>query len=226
MKKDADLSLLAGGRGCGKTTFLKEYMKDRKRIIALDPMDDMNLKGFKRITKIKGKNSIASHIQANWHKGYKIQVPTGHRNQNCQEFMVELIKALIVIQGKYKKNERGQVGKEITLVIDEAHKFIPNPPHGELLDHLDDFINLGRHYGVDCVAATQSVVKIWTEYRKSAMKYYFFRQGDHNDIDTVVSLIGRVNRPDLVSLKTHEYLKMDKTEGLTVTKSKNKANFK
>lgn len=226
MKKDADLTLLAGGRGSGKTTFLREYMKDRKRVIALDPMDDMGLKGFKRLKRITGKNGIAAHIKANWEKGYKIQVPTGHRAGECQAYMMELVQALFIIQADYKAGKRSAKGKEITLVIDEAHKFIPNPPRDSLHTCLDDFINLGRHYGVDCVAASQSVVKIWTEYRKSAMHHYFFRQGDHNDIDTITSMIGRANKEKLLELKTHEYLHLDKTQGLHVEQGKNKAKFK
>lgn len=225
MKKDAELTNLSGGRGSGKTTFMREYIEDKKRVIVLDPMDDMGMKGFKRIKAITGKNSIASHIKDNWDKGFKIVVPTGHHDSECQAYLMKLKQALFVIQKPYKDGNRAMKGKEICLCIDEAHKFIPNPPNGDLKPCLDDLLALGRHYGIEIVAASQRIVKVWTEYRGNAMQHYFFRQGDHNDIATIISMIGRDKHEDLMGLQAHEYLHLDKTKGLHVSKGKNKCNF-
>lgn len=223
MKKDAELILLSGGRGCGKTTQMREKLQDKKRVIALDPMQDLGLKGF---TELKTIGGILRHIKRNWNTGFKISVPTGHNPARCQAFFVQLSKALFMVQTPYKEKNPNMVGKEIWLGIDEVHKFIPNPPSDEVASVVQDFIDVGRHYGINMIGATQRIVKVWTEYRGNCMKNLFFRQADHNDIDNILRMIGRDKKDDLLALKTHEFIMLDRANGLEITKGKNKANFK
>jgi len=223
MKKDAEVTGLWGGRGSGKTTWMREKLEQKKRVIVLDPMDDIKLTGFKRVRTLQ---SVYKIIKSQWNTGFKIILVTGHSDAKCQAMMMELNRGLFKIQKPYKDNQRGMKGKEITLAIDEAHKFIPNPPHGDLIEPLNDLIALGRHYGIELIGASQRIVKVWTEFRGNAMHHYFFRQGDHNDIDTISSMIGRQNKEKLLSLQTHEYLHLNKLKGLNVIEGKNKANFK
>lgn len=223
MKKDAEVKIVTGGRGSGKTTWMSEYLKGKNRVLVLDPMDDINLSGY---TKLSTTLGVYQHIKKNWNKGFKIIFTTGHRDEHCQNIMNELCRGLFMIMQPYKDGNKDMIGKEITFAIDEAHKFIPNPPNGDLKGRLQDMISLGRHYGIEMICATQRIVKLWTEARGNAMHHYFFRQGDHNDIDTISAMIGRENKINLLELETHEYLHLDKTKGLHVLKGRNIANFK
>ena len=223
MKKDAEIIGLWGGRGSGKTTWMRENLEKKNRVIVLDPMDDIKLKGFKRVRSLQ---AVYKLIKQQWNTGFKIILVTGHSDAKCQGIMVELNRALFQIMQPYKQSKKGMAGKEITLAIDEAHKFIPNPPHGDLIEPLNDLIALGRHYGVEIIGASQRIVKVWTEFRGNAMHHYFFRQGDHNDIDTISSMIGRQNKEKLLNLQTHHYLHLNKLQGLNVIQGKNKADFR
>lgn len=222
MKKDADITVIVGGRGSGKTTCMREKLEKAPRAIVFDPMNDINLKGYTRLKTVRG---VYDHIKKNWNNGFRIILETGHRPAQCQAIMARFCIDLFKIQAPYKAGRADMRGKEIILAIDEAHKFIPNPPSGELELALVDMIDLGRHYGIEMICASQRIVKLWTNLRGSAMQYYFFRQGDHNDIDTISAIIGRENKQKLLNLKTHEFLHLDKNQGLQVLMGKNKAKF-
>lgn len=216
--KDAEIIMISGGRGSGKTTRCIELMETRDRVIVLDPTGSFQARGYKRVHSLK---AVYQAVKSGWGTGFKIVLATPSGEGQCIALMQSLSRALFVIQRPYYdfKDKR-----KITLVLDEAHKFFPNrrltPSEQE---PLEDIIALGRHYGIEMIAATQRLAKMWTEYRGNASQSYFFMQGDHTDFSAVLSIIGNPYKDKLRGLKVHEYL--HKGQGLTVTSGKNKAKF-
>lgn len=224
MKKDAELVCITGARGSGKTTCQIEMIADRERVIFLDPMDNLRDKTFKTVRNIR---EMLIEIRNGWHSGFKIRFVTGHRESACFNLMMNLAVALFVVMKPYKQNRRDMKGKEITLVIDEAHKFFPNKNYtDEEKEPLEDFITLGRHYGIACIAASQRLAKIWPDFRGNCDKQYFFAQGDAIDVTRALETLGREHKPQLLDLRAHEYLLKSRVAGAQIIKGRNEAKFK
>lgn len=219
MKKDAEIIMISGGRGSGKTTRQIELMEGRDRVIVLDPIGSFKARGFKSVNNL---TALYREMRAGWNTGFRVIVRTPSSEAGCVQLMQQLSRALFKIQEPYY---RGRDKRKVTLVLDEAHKYFPNrrmtPKEQE---PLEDIIALGRHYGIEMIAATQRLAKVWTEYRGNASQSYFFMQGDHTDYAAVLSIIGNEHREALRGLVVHEYL--HKGQGMTITKGRNAARFK
>lgn len=219
MKKDAEIIGIWGCRGSGKTTRQIELMEGRDRVIVLDPLNSFKAKGF---TRVRSLNALYKAMRAGWSTGFKLILSTGSSEEQCLAVMRQLSIDLFTIQKFYYAEKDS---RKITLVLDEAHKFFPNrrmtPAEQEPLENI---ICLGRHYGIEMLAASQRLAKVWTEYRGNCSQHYFFMQGDHTDISAVLSIIGADRRDELRGLQTHEY--MHKGQGWNITKGRNKARFK
>lgn len=224
MKKDAEQVGIWGCKGSGKTTRQKEMIEGRKRVIVLDPMDNFGGKGYRRVTSIP---AMRAAIQAGWYNGFHLVIPTGHHEAQCLVFMRKLVPVLFLVQKPYYEGKRFMVGHEITLVIDEAHKFFPNRTMTpEQQEPLEDIIALGRHYGIEMLAASQRTANVWTDYRGNCDKQYFFAQGDHTDIASALKSIGTEHRAALMDLRAHEYLLKSRSAGSKVVKGRNIAKFR
>lgn len=224
MKKDAELVCITGARGSGKTTRQMEMIRDRERVIILDPLNVFGGKGYKLVTNVR---AMLIEIRNGWHTGFKIRFVTGHREAECLELMRQIVKALFVVMKPYYQNRRDMKGKEITLVIDEAHKFFPNKNFtAEEKEEIEDFVTLGRHYGIACIAASQRLAKIWPDFRGNCDKQYFLAQGDAIDVTRALETLGRENKALLLDLRAHEYLLKSRDAGAQIIKGRNEARFK
>lgn len=221
MKKDAEIIGIWGARGSGKTTRQKELLRERERVIVLDPMGNFQARGFKVISTLPALWKI---IKAGWNTGFRVIVRTGHHESACIAFMQRLTRGLFIVQGPYKAEKDSRT---ICLVIDEVQKFFPNrrmePKEQE---PLEDMIALGRHYGIEIIAASQRLAKVWTEFRGNASQHYFFSAADHTDLQAVGQVIGPKNRELVAGLRVHEYLHFSRSAGGAIVRGKNKADFK
>jgi DNA helicase HerA-like ATPase len=219
VNKDAEIILVTGGRGSGKTTRQIELTRGHDRVIVLDPIGSYKAQGFRTVRTLK---EVYKAIKAGWHTGFKLILRTPSDEAGCIAVMKELAAALFIIQKPYYS---GRDKRKIMLVIDEAHKFFPNRRMAPIeQEPLENIIALGRHYGIEMIAASQRIAKVWTEYRGNCSQSYFFMQGDHTDFSAVLSIIGNEHREALRGLKVHEYL--HKGQGLNVAKGRNAAKFR
>lgn len=218
MKKDAEAIGCWGCRGSGKTTRQIELIDGKNRVIVLDPIGSFKAKGFKHV---RGLQHLYKEIKAGWNTGFKLILRTPNTEAECLAVMRILARDLFLIQRPYYL---GKDKRKITLVLDEAQKFFPNrrmtPAEQEPLENL---IALGRHYGIEMIAASQRLAKVWTEYRGNCSQHYFFMQGDHTDFTAVLSIIGNEHRGALRGLQVHEYL--HKGQGFKISKGRNQARF-
>lgn len=218
MKKDAELINIAGARGSGKTTRQIELIEGRDRVIVLDPMGTFKHTGFITVGSLP---SMYRKIKEGWHSGFKIYMHTPATEIACTEIMKKLAKDLFQIQQPYKV---GRDKRKLTVVIDEAHKFFPNRQMSpEEQEKLEDILALGRHYGIEMIAATQRLSKLWTEYRGNSTQSYFFAQGSSADIQAVLSIIGNEYRDTLRNLEVHDYI--HKGHGMNITTGRNNCNW-
>lgn len=223
MKRDAGRIGIWGCSGSGKTTRQKEMVETRTRVIALDPKGTSFTRGFKRCTSLQ---AVYREIREGWNTGFKIQVPTGMKKADCLAVIAQIVPALFCIQQPYIDGKRGMAGKEISLVIDEADLFFPNKfTPDDVQEQIDHLTRRGREWGIEVIAASQRLAQVATTFRGNCTEHYFLSQGDHNDIDAVLSMIGRQHKESLLGLKAHEYLHKSMEIGGAVRKGKNTSKF-
>lgn len=226
MKRDAGRIGIWGCSGSGKSTRQSEMVATRRRVIALDPKGTSFNRGFKVCTSLRGKGGVYDTVKKNWHKGFKIKINTGLDGDVCLAIIQEIVPALFLIQQPYIQGAAGMEGKEISLVIDEADLFFPNRSAARGAQvQIDHLTRRGREYGIEVIAASQRLAQVATTFRGNCTEHYFLAQGDHNDLDAVLSMIGRKYDAELRGLRAHEYLHKSMEIGGEIRKGKNTSKF-
>ena len=217
MKKDARKIGVWGGTGSGKSTRVKEIIRDNSRVIVIDPIGDYQQeKGFRCYTTIKG---LYKAIKAGWNTGFRA-VLVVQRGQDPQRVLEELAEGLFKIQTPYKF---GVEGREITLVVEEMSLSYPERTLGQGERSFLELVNLGRHYGVEIMGVSQRIAEVKKNFVGNCSEHFFFRLGSAADRNAVTAIIGTEHKQDLMALQTHEYLHF--SQGKT-TKGKNEAKFR
>ena len=215
MKKDAKIIGVWGGRGSGKSTRIKEIVKALPRVIVIDPTGEyMREKGFVSYKTLKG---MYRGIRDNWNKGFKVSLNLSEVMD--KEAIVRQISTDLLVMQKAYFDERDT--RKITLVIDEMSLCVPNrtmkPDEREFLQ----LCNLGRHYGVEIIGASQRLAQVHTDFRGNTAENYYLRMMEHVDIQAAKRSIGD-QAAKLPTLAPHNYLHFT-SEG--VKAGKNKADF-
>lgn len=220
MNKDAKIIGIWGGRGSGKSTKIKEYIKSQdlrhyRGIIALDPLGEYKDEGFSEVTTLK--RGLYPKIKKSWNKPFCFSVNLMH-NPDPAGLLRDLSEGLFAIQEPYKA---GRTNKKIMLVLDEMSLLVPNstmkPDERQFLNAC----NLGRHYGIEIIGASQRLAQVHTDFRGNCAEHYFFRMAQAVDLGAAQKVIGKRSE-ELAGLAPHEYLHWSDSG---IKKGKNRATF-
>ena len=217
MKKDAGKIGVWGGTGSGKSTRVKEIIKTNKRVIVIDPIGDyQHEKGFKTYKTLRG---LYQAVKQGWNTGFRA-VLIVQRGENPQEMLEQLSEGLFKIQQRYYENK---CNKPITLVVEEMSLCYPERTLGKGERSFLELVNLGRHYGIEIIGVSQRIAEVKKNFVGNCSEHFFFRLGSASDRNAVTGIIGTEYKSEITSLQTHQYISF--AQG-SVTKGKNKANFK
>lgn len=192
---DAKRIGIFGASGSGKTTKAMEIVKNVKRVVFYDVLDDLKFKKFETLPELK------RYIMANYARGFKIRfVPS--LVKACQD-LSELCEFLQVLQEPYKQ---GTLQTQITLFVDELdHSFPLNT--GKRLN--PGFYNLclrGRHYGINLVGVSQRMSFVDLPFRANLSDLFIFRLADYNDLSTATAILGKPYKSTLQALPNYKYI--------------------
>lgn len=215
MKKDAKIIGVWGGRGSGKSTRIKELVRSETRVIVIDPTGEYKReRGFTSYKTVKG---MYRGIRDAWVSGFKVALDLSEIMD--KESVVRQVSVDLLTMQKAYFEERDS--RKIILVIDEMSLCVPNrtmkPTEREFLQ----LCNLGRHYGVEIIGASQRLAQVHTDFRGNTAENYYLRMMEHVDIQAAKRSIGE-QAAKLPTLAPHNYLHFT-TEGLK--QGRNKANF-
>jgi len=221
MDKNANILGVWGGRGSGKSTRIKETLKDNKkysnRVVVFDPIGDYaDERGFRGYTTLK---SLYTALKRDWNKGFKF-VLIAQRGENPEVLLDQLANDLFTIQQPYRD---GKDGRQITLVVEEMALSYPERTLSKDQQSFKELINLGRHYGVNILGASQRMAEVKKNFVGNCAEHFFFRMGSHADYQSVSRIVGPEYTKKLRSLETHSYIKF--ANG-AISDGKNKCNFK
>lgn len=110
------------------------------------------------------------------------------------------------LQGAYYKTDGG-AGSPLTFAVDEMSVCYPlNVRDGHPFTEL---CNMGRHYGVRLIGATQRPAEIGATFRGNPKATYCFRLESDLDVDRMAKIMGLKDRQELRSLPVGHYLRFE-----------------
>ena len=187
-----------GASGSGKTTKALELVKDCKRLIVFDVLDDFTGK-FTRITNF---TFLKTFLIKNYAKGFRVAFvpPSG-----SEPFALsELCLFLKLLQRGYKE---GKHQVKICLFVDELNVSYPLGYHNRNPQNGFSFVNLqGRHYGINVVGVSQRPSLVCLPFRANLSDVFIFRMADFNDIKAAVQMFGSAYRQQILDLPNYKYL--------------------
>lgn len=216
MKKDAQIVGVWGGRGSGKSTCVKELVRDRDRLIVFDPIGDWEReRGYKGV---KDFSALLLALKKNWSQGFRF-VMTSPRGQDPRALLERLSMILFRVQEPYF---HGKDRRKITLVVEEMALSYPERTLGAKERSFMELCNLGRHYGVEIIGISQRVAEVKKNFVGNCAEHYFFRMGAAIDAQTATQFIGSRHKEALTGLRDHEYLRFSRGN---VERGRNRARF-
>lgn len=187
-----------GASGSGKTTKALELVKNCRRLIVFDSLDDFGgkLKRFDCLENIK------IYLIKNYIKGFKCcYVPAAGREPQELSALCEFLKDL---QKGFKFNQHAS---KLTLFVDELNLSYPlgisraQPQNGFTFLN-----NQGRHYGINVVGVSQRMSLVDLPFRANLSDLFIFRLADYNDIKAACAMIGNKYRENLLNLPRFRYI--------------------
>ena len=199
MIKNAERIGVYGRSGSGKSTYVKELLKNNNRVIVFDPLDEYcELKGF---IKAKTITDVKQMMRNRWAIGFKIAyLPTSGYEAEC---MHNLCKLLLQAQSLYKTGKDKRI---ITLVIEEMNLSFPDTKLPQKFNGFPEVCSRGRHYGIAVIGVSQRMAEVNTRFRGNCVRTILFPLQDHTDITTAVKIISPTNKSKLQNLKNHHYM--------------------
>lgn len=201
MKKDAKIIGVWGGRGSGKSTRIKELVRQNNRVIAVDPIGEYAEAGFQAYKTHQG---LYKGLRAAWNSGFRFSLDVSEA-QDMQGMFLKLSHDLRLIQKPYYD---GKDSRKITLVVDEMSLLVPNRSMAEGERDFLMLINVGRHYGIEIIGASQRLAQVHTDFRGNCAENYYFRTTAHVDKNAARQILGPSHADELGLLKPHQYIFM------------------
>lgn len=198
---DSEITCIFGRRRAGKSTKAKELLKERDRVVVLDPCDeyapDMR---FRRLRTIGG---VRACMRANWRKGFKIAyVPDGNEAAAAEEL------AALVWAAQAPFEHRA--GPELLLVLEEAGDSCPQDGRRHKRPALGRCIRRGRHRHIAIMAIAQGPALVDATLRRNAAETYYFALEFDADRAAVQKLFGRDTANEIAMLEDHHFLHVER----------------
>ncbi|MCM1323842.1 MAG: hypothetical protein NC218_06740 [Acetobacter sp.] len=209
LKQSARIGIF-GASGSGKTTLALGLVKNVKRVIYFDPLDDLPVKkSFSSIV------SLFDFIMKNYNKGFQVRY-TPH----FPAMIIELSKLCELIVNIQRQFKDGASNANITLFVDELDLSFPlNQSRVNPSNWFYFLCCRGRHYGVNIVGISQRMSLVDLPFRANLSDLFVFRLADFNDIDNAVKMIGKPYKDKIQSLANYQYVYKMRT-GVVVTVTK------
>lgn len=203
--EDAECISIFGRRGVGKTTLTMRLIRDARRVVVYDTMDQYSRlsKGFVRCTDLA---AVRDALIANWRTGYRIAYVTKGDHPRMLHGLTSLL---------WAAQERASA--KVKLVVEEMSKSYPVRQLPAVLTGMPQAVDQGRHRGIEIIATTQWPSLISLEYRMNCAETYVFSLGRATKLSDLRK-IDEEYAPEIRKLKPHTYLRFTDDK---VTKGRN-----
>lgn len=199
MIKDAELFLVVGRRGSGKSTLTKGLLKGRPKVVVFDPRNEYGAaSGW---TVAYTRTEVLKAMKRNWARGFHIAYVPEAGNE-----IEALHKLTLICWAAQSPYEDGRDTRKLTLVIEEADLSYPATALPRDLSGMQRVVNQGRHVGIEVIAVTQRPALISRNFRGNVATSYVFPLADEDDQIAVLKKLGSAWKERLRTLANHHCL--------------------
>lgn len=197
-----------GASGSGKTTKALDLVKDSRRLVVFDALDEFTGK-FPRKTNL---DELKVYLIKNYAKGFRVAyVPPFGSEPRALSDLCDFLRRL---QSGFKYNQHAA---KITLFVDELNRSFPlgysrqKPANGFCF-----VCNQGRHYGINVVGCSQRMSQVDMPFRANLSDLFVFRLADYNDIKCAVAMVGVPFKQQLLELPNYKYIYKNEQGGVVL----------
>lgn len=199
--KDAKRIAVFGASGSGKSTLTAQLTRDRRRVIAFDPLMDYAQK--RNYTKVSSVIELVRYLKGRWHGSfYAAYVP--RTGADYAKELHDISSVLMKLQQPYFD---GKDPRKITLIVEEMNLSYPVTGMKPSLMGFRDLCSRGRHFGIEIFGISQRMAEVNTNFRGNASEMYFLRLIEHNDITAAKATLGPQYASQLRSFPNFKFLK-------------------
>jgi DNA helicase HerA-like ATPase len=195
MNKDAEIAFICGRRGSGKSTKVKDLLRQAKRVVVIDPQNEYHAEGFARFSTWE---EIRTSIRRRRGKVFRLALVTADPDQ-VEKLLRYVLRPL---QTGYERH-----GQKVCLLIEEANLFY-HPRQADQRPEITAAILQGRHWGCEIIAVTQRPTLVHPNLRGGARTWSVFALDYDNDRREILSRAGRQYAEELRTLPPHTYLEL------------------
>lgn len=191
-----------GRSGSGKSSYVKQLIKGRKRLIIFDPLDEygpeLRIRSIAH-RKASDLDEVRKGMASDWRSFRIAYVPPSGKEPGA---LSALCKLLMAAQQPFKD---GKGGQQLTLVVEEMNLSFPNAGGMEKCPGFSEICSRGRHYGIEVIGVSQRIAEVNTRFRGNTTETVVLKQKGPRDIDAAAAELG-VPKTKVTPLKPLEYL--------------------
>lgn len=159
-----------GASGSGKSSYAKQMIQTRRRVVIFDPVGEYSGKQFRTC---KG---IWDAIGDSYLEFQFVLRPTTGKEP---KFLNSLAANLLTVQEPFKEGRRG--APMLTLVVEEMNTSFPVNKGVSEAPAFAEICSRGRHYGIEVVGVSQRIAEVDTRFRGNCDETVVFRQKGPRD---------------------------------------------
>lgn len=187
-----------GRSGSGKSSYVKQALKGRRRLVVFDPMDEYSGEGCKSVHTVA---AVRAEMRRNW-AGFRIAyVPQAGDEP---DLLSELSRLLMWAQTPYKKSG-GKVGSLLTLTVEEMNTCFPVAGGAANSKDFANICSRGRHYGIEVFGLSQRIAEVSTRFRGNCTETVALKQKGPRDIKAAADELG-IGPAQIAALQPLQYL--------------------
>lgn len=167
-----------GASGSGKSSWVKQQIAQRGRVVVFDPQAEYP---GKRIASLE---AVRQEMRANWSR-FRISYtpPPGKEPQALSA----LCRLLMAAQRPFKETGRGA---PLFLVVEEMNLSFPVAGGAARCPGFAEVCSRGRHFGIEVYGVSQRIAEVDTRFRGNCTETVVFRQKGQRDTGAAALELG------------------------------------
>lgn len=177
-KSNAGRKGIWGASGSGKSAFTKREIKQKRRVVIFDPLDEY---GGQSVRDLDG---VRLGMRKKWSNFKVSYVP---RPGAEPKSLSALCKLLMMAQQPFKDTGQGDL---ITLVVEEMNLAFPVAGGAAKCPGFAEICSRGRHFGIEVYGISQRIAEVDTRFRGNCTETVVFRQKGPRDKQAAAAELG------------------------------------